>query len=190
MAGGKDSEQEQIRKIVCGDKDAMRDFYDTYSGYLNAVCLRYVTDRDDVKDILQESFIKIFCSIDRFEYRGAGALKAWAARIVVNESLKYLKNTRRLYVSMTDGDIPDAADDEELDIENIPTSVILEMIRSLPEGYRTVFNLYVFEKMSHREIASRLNIAENSSASQLHRAKSALARRIKEYGSKKEQNYG
>ena len=159
----------------------MRDFYDSYSGYLTAVCCRYVTDRDDVKDVLQECFIKIFGSIGKFEHRGPGALRAWAGRIVVNESLKYLRGRKRTGVPVSAEDLVEPAGDAYPDFNDIPTSAIMEMIRSLPDGYRTVFNLYVFEQKSHREIASVLNIAENSSASQLHRAKNLLARKIKKY---------
>ncbi len=191
MIGGKDSEQEQIRKIACGDRGAMKDFYDAYAGYLTAVCSRYVVARDDVKDVLQESFIRIFDSIAKFEYRGPGALRAWASRIVVNESLKHLKAAQRLRTVEPVRDLVDAEEEDGgLDVEEVPTQVIMEMIRSLPEGYRTVFNLYVFEGMSHREIAARLNIAENSSASQLHRARGVLARQLKEYGSKKRDGNG
>ena len=81
-------------------------------------------------------------------------------------------------------DLPEISDEDETDFEEIPASAILEMIQALPPGYRTVFNLYVFEEKSHKEIASILNITENTSASQLHRAKNILARQINEYRSK------
>jgi RNA polymerase sigma-70 factor (ECF subfamily) len=178
MANGNDREQELIRKIACGDRNAAGDFYDEYAGYLTAVCLRYVAARDDAKDVLQESFMRIFDSIDRFEYRGPGALKAWARRIVVNESLRWLEKRKKVRFAPDDDPVY-RAEAEEPDFERLPTAVILEMIGSLPERYRTVFNLYVFEEMSHREIASMLNIAEGSSASRLHRAKALLAKQIK-----------
>ncbi len=82
-------------------------------------------------------------------------------------------------------DLPDMTDDQEPDFEDIPTSAILDMIRTLPVGYRTVFNLYVFEEKSHKEIAQILGIAENSSASQLHRAKRLLIKEIESYRIKK-----
>lgn len=85
-------------------------------------------------------------------------------------------------------DLPDMPDEREPDFEDIPTSVILEMIRTLPIGYRTVFNLYIFEEKSHKEIASILGIAENSSASQLHRAKNLLVKEIESYRIKKRRN--
>lgn len=181
MIKGKDKEFELFKNILHGDIVAMKEFYDYYSGLLAAICSRYIKNRDDVKDVLQESFIKIFNSINKFEYRGVGSLKAWATRIVVNESLKYVRENEKLDLIVPTDDFPDVAEDEDPDFDDIPMSVILDMIRALPAGYRTVFNLHIFEKKSHKEIASILNIAENSSASQFHRAKSVLAKQIKEY---------
>ena len=156
-------ERELLQQIVRGDKNAMKVFYDIYSGYLTAVCSRYISNKEDVKDILQESFLNIFKAIHTFKYRGKGSLKAWSARIVVNESLKHIKENEKMQlISLPDWDFPDQVDDEELDFEDIPTSAILEMINSLPIGYRTVFNLYVFEEKSHKEIASILEIGRAS----------------------------
>ncbi|MBR6305947.1 MAG: sigma-70 family RNA polymerase sigma factor [Bacteroidales bacterium] len=156
----------------------MRSFYDRYAGYLTAVCSRYVVDRADVKDILQEAFVKIFQSLERFQYRGEGSVRAWAARIVVNDSLKSLRASSRL--SFVD-DLPDIPEDDEPSLPQVPPAVIQEMIKALPDGYRTVFNLFVFEKKSHREIASLLGIKEDSSASQFFRARALLAKNIKNY---------
>ena len=179
-------EQVLLQQIVHGNSIAMKEFYDIYSGYLTAVCSRYISNREDVKDVLQDSFIKIFKAVKQFEYKGEGSLKAWTARIVINESLKHLRKNQKLKVTNLPGwDLPDMADDQEPDFEDIPTSAILEMIRTLPTGYRTVFNLYVFEEKSHKEIASILGIAENSSASQLHRAKGLLVKEIDLYRIKK-----
>jgi RNA polymerase sigma factor, sigma-70 family len=101
-------------------------------------------------------------------------------RIVVNESLKFLKRNRQLE-SLDDGwDVPDTVEDEP-DAEDIPSEVLQEMICRLPAGYRAVFNLYVFEKKSHKEIAAMLNIKESTSASQLHRAKAVLVKEVQRY---------
>lgn len=179
-------EQEILQQIARGNTIAMKDFYDNYAGYLTAVCSRYLSNKEDVEDVLQESFIKIFKAVEKFEYRGEGSLKAWAARIVVNEALKHIKENQKLKITnLPNWDMPDITDDQDPDFEDIPTSVILEMIRALPLGYRTVFNLYVFEEKSHKEIASILGIAENSSASQLHRAKGLLIKEIDLYRIKK-----
>ena len=156
----------------------MKMLYDKYVGYLTAVCARYIPDDDDVKDILQEAFIKAFQSMDRFSWRGEGSLKAWLTRIVVNDSLKALRRKKPLSLSPT---LAESVQEEEPAFEAVPLPVIQGMIRKLPDGYRTVFNLFVFEDKSHKEIASLLGIKENSSASQLFHAKALLARWIKDY---------
>ncbi|MBR1705452.1 MAG: sigma-70 family RNA polymerase sigma factor [Bacteroidales bacterium] len=172
------TEGELVRLVQQRDKSAMKMLYHRYVGYLAAVCARYVPDDDEVKDILQEAFIKIFQGADRFEYRGEGSLKAWMTRIVVNDALKSLR--RKKATALTDR-FPDSAEEEEPAFDTVPLPVIHEMIRKLPDGYRTVFNLFVFEDRSHKEIAALLGIKENSSASQLFHAKALLARWIKEY---------
>ena len=156
----------------------MKMLYDRYVGYLTAVCARYIPDDDEVKDILQEAFIKAFQSMDKFTWRGEGSLKAWLTRIVVNDSLKFLRRKKPLPLSAT---LTEPIDEEEPAFDAVPLEVIQGMIRKLPGGYRTVFNLFVFEDKSHKEIASLLGIKENSSASQLHHAKAQLARWIKDY---------
>ena len=156
----------------------MKVLYGRYVGYLTAVCSRYIADDDEVKDVLQDAFIKIFQSMDRFSYRGEGSLKAWMTRIVVNDALKSLRRKKPLPLSPV---LSDITEDEEPDFGRVPLDILQGMIRKLPEGYRTVFNLFVFEDKSHKEIASLLGIKENSSASQLHHAKAQLARWIKDY---------
>ncbi len=176
-----DSEKEH--QIVCliktGDQKASRQIYDTYAGYLTGVCARYVSDDDSLRDILQESFIRIFNSLDKFTYRGIGSLKAWLTKIAVNLSLKFIRDTCRIsFVSIDDieTEIP-----TEEDINEISEKDIINLIRELPPGYRMILNLFVFEEKSHKEIAKLLNIKESTSASQFHRAKALLARKIKEF---------
>ena len=124
----------------------MKTLYGQYVGYLTAVCARYIPDDDEVKDILQEAFIKIFDSMDKFSWRGEGSLKAWMTRIVVNDSLKSLRKKRTVPLPATLSDLPA---EEEPAFNAVPLRVIHEMIRKLPDGYRTVFNLFVFEDKSH-----------------------------------------
>ncbi len=176
-------EKECIRLAQRGDASAQRDIYLGYVRYLTAVCARYIIRDEDLKDVLQESFIKIFSSIERFEYRGEGSLKAWMTRIVVNEALKFLgKEAVRFTFISGWQNLPETVEDDDPDgMEEIPPEIVQEMIRSLPAGYRTVFNLYMFEEKNHMEIAALLHIGESTSASQLHRAKAVLARQIKEY---------
>lgn len=180
MAGnGGYKESELVNLAARGNNAAIKVIYDTYVGYLSAVCARYIVDEDDRKDVLQECFIRIFTSLDKFDYRGEGSLKAWMIRIVVNESLRFLKKSTSYDFIGHEETLPDIADEPE--VEGIPDDVINDMILSLPTGYRTVFNLYVFEQKSHKEIGVMMNIGESSSASQFSRAKALLAKRIKEY---------
>lgn len=187
LYSGNDPEITLLEQIKHGDKKAMKELYCHYSGYLNAVCSRYIACDEDVRDVLQESFIKIFSSIDKFCYKGDGSLKAWMSKIAVNESLTLLNKKEKLAIVQYESDIPDTIDDndddEGPDTGDIPVRAIQAMIRKLPTGYRTVFNLYVFEGKSHKEIAEMLNLKESSSASQLHRAKALLAKMIQEYKS-------
>lgn len=184
MKGTEDREEELFQGMLRGDTGAMKAFFTAYSGFLTTVCSRYIPDPDDVKDILQESFIKIFRSIPDFKFQGPGSLRAWATRIVVNEALRSLNRKERLtIINNPVWELPDTIEEEEADFDEIPVSVVLEMIRALPAGYRTVFNLHIFEKKSHKEIAAMLNISENTSASQLHRAKSLLVKQINGYKS-------
>ena len=169
-------------RLVCdiknGDRAAMRRLYDLYSGYIMAIVMRYVPDKDDVPDVVQEAFIKIFTSIVQYEYRGEGTLKMWLSRVTANEALGFLR--RKGNITFTDN-IPDEPIDDEPDISQISDEALTEMIASLPEGYRVVLNLYVFGQMSHKEIADELGITPSTSASQFYHAKKMLANKIKEY---------
>ena len=167
-------------RAAAGDAAAMKSIYDSHVRYLTAVCLRYIPSEDEAKDVLQEAFIKIFSSIGTF--RGSDAtLRAWMRKIVVNEALMHLRSRSKGPVLLGDNALPYDVPDEDPEPEGIPPDVLQQMIMRLPDGYRTIFNLYVFERKSHKEIARMLGIKENSSTSQFHRAKSLMASMIKDY---------
>ena len=172
------SEEQLVHNLHNGDRAAMRQLYNQYSGFAMATALRYVADRDDACDIVQDSFVRIFQSIERFEYRGEGSLKSWLLRIVANEALGFLRH--RSGITFTDT-IPDSTDDEDPDINKVSDEVLSHLIASLPEGYRVVLNMYVFGEMSHKEIAAELGITPSTSASQFFHAKKMLARMINEH---------
>lgn len=178
----KETEEERwLRKALDGDNTATEWIYRKHVRYLSALCSRYITEDEDIKDVLQESFIKIFTSLDGFKYRGEGSLKAWITKITLNETLKFVRNNSRLPINSIDDKDTNIADGDSMETEDIPTDVLHQFIRELPDGYRTVFNLYVIDDKSHKEIAQLLGIKENTSASQLHKAKSMLAQKIKHY---------
>ena len=146
------------------------------------VCLRYTGDRETAQDLLNDGFIKIFSSCDKLTWRGEESLRAWMERVMVNTALQYLRKSDVISQSTPLEEVPE--DYEEPDasaVEMIPQAVLMRFIEELPAGYRTVFNLYTFEEKSHKEIAQLLGINEKSSASQLFRAKSVLAKRVKEW---------
>lgn len=176
----KDKEQQILSLFRKGNKEAMNKLYLEYADYLTGICARYIPNEDALKDVLQESFIKIFTQINRFEYRGKGSLKAWLTKIVINEALIHLRKRQAYLVPLKEATTMDFTD-EEPDVENIDTHVLYSFIQQLPSGYRTVFNLFVIEEKSHKEIAELLQITPSTSASQFARAKSMLAKMIKEY---------
>lgn len=186
---GTDKEQHIIKLFRRGDASAMDMLYAVYADYLTAVCARYIPDDDELKDVLQESFIKIFSKIGEFNYRGNGSLRAWITRIVINESLLTIRKKKNSPIINIENEPPDIQDDEP-ELGNIGEEVLTNMIRQLPDGYRTVFNLFVIEGKSHKEIAKILNIKADSSASQFHKAKKQLAKMIKNYRLNKELNEG
>ncbi len=172
-----------IRLIKTDDISASKTLYTAYARYLTGVCTRYLSNPEDAKDVLHDSFLKMFSAMHSFEYRGAGSLKAWVTKIVVNEALKFIKEHYRHDLVALSEETERIEITEEPEIKTVSLEILHRMICELPPGYRTVFNLYVFENKSHKEIASLLNIKEASSASQFHRAKAILAERIKKYQS-------
>jgi len=156
----------------------MSQLYQMYIGELSSVCYRYVPNSDDAKDVLQNSFVKIFTSIPSLEYRGEEQFKGWLVRIVANEALTFLRNKKKL-VFVEQNEMLDETEEDDPDTERISPDKLHQLISELPDGYRTVLNLYVFENYSHRQIAGLLGIKESTSASQLFYAKQWLVRRIK-----------
>ena len=176
------NELELSERCRQGDNRARKELYEQYAGRMLGVCLRYTGDRDTAQDLLHDGFIKIFSSFDKFTWRGEGSLRAWMERVMVNTALQYLRKSDVISQSTPLEEVPE--DYEEPDasaVEMIPQAVLMRFIEELPAGYRTVFNLYTFEEKSHKEIAQLLGINEKSSASQLFRAKSVLAKRVKEW---------
>jgi RNA polymerase sigma-70 factor (ECF subfamily) len=173
-------EQRLVKRLQEGDKTAASEFYARYGGSLVGVCVRYIADEEDVKDVIQNALVHILSHITEFEYRGAGSLEAWVLRIAVNESLMFLRTKDQHELLEPDYDIIDDSEDY-LSVCDIPPDILRKMLNRLPTGYRTVLNLYVFEGKSHQEIARLLGIKKDSSASQLVRAKSMLAQMIRKY---------
>ena len=172
-----ETEEQLLNAVKTGDRQAMRRLYERYKGYAMSIGLRYISDSDDAEDVVQDSFIKILTSVQHIDYQGEGSLTAWVRKTVVNNALDFVRKHERISFTGTIPDMPD----EEPELECIPPNVLTRMIAQLPSGYRLVLNLYIFEHCSHQEISQRLGIKENSSTSQLARAKQMLIKMMKDY---------
>ena len=180
-----ENEIDLIRGCRAGEDSARKQLYTLYSRQMLAVCYRYTGDMDAAHDVLHDGFIKIFT---RFSFRGESSLRTWITRVMVTQSLDYLRRQKRMnQVVIADEHLPDIPDLPEAgNTGKIPEEKLMEFVAELPDGCRTVFNLFVFENKSHKEIGELLRIKEHSSTSQLHRARFLLAKKIKEYVSHEE----
>lgn len=174
------TEEEIYEGCRRGDMSARRELYTRYSGALLAIGIRYLSDREAAEDLLHDVFVNVLTNFGKFTYRGEGSLRAWLKRVMVNSALDRLRRGHQ--AEMVDVEsLGDDIEDEAPDPTRLPADAIMQMVAALPQGYRTVLNLYAFDGYSHREIAERLGINEKSSSSQLSRAKALLARMIKDY---------
>ena len=170
-----------VERIRNKDRRAMSQLYQMYIEELSSVCYRYVPDDNDAKDVLQNSFVKIFTSLPAFEYRDEPSFRGWMNRIVVNESLNFLKERKKLlFTELHEADVQQSANEEPIS-DRLSADELHQLISELPDGYRTVINLYVFEGYSHKQIADLLGITEGTSGSQLYYAKRLLSKKIKEF---------
>lgn len=175
-------EQELAKRCKQGDRMAYKELYERFAGRMLGICLRYVGDRDTAEDLLHDGFLKLYSSFDKFTWRGEGSLRAWMERVMINTVLQYLRRNDVMNQFTPLDNAPEVySEPEPDDIDTIPRQVLMQFIRELPAGYRTVLNLYVFEGKSHKEIATLLGINEKSSASQLTRAKASLAHKLREW---------
>ena len=164
--------------IACKKKDrkAQKELYDLYVKLLMFVALRYVNDTHTAKDIVQETMIRFFRSVDRLDFPNKKALDAYFRRMTVNESIRWIqKNNKIELLELIDHTRNlECNQGESILFKNS----LLEDIKNLKNGYRVVFNLYAIEGYSHKEIAEKLNITESTSRSQLSRARSILQKKI------------
>ena len=175
--------QQLVEQCQRGNAFAQKRLFDQYADRLFRVSLRYVRNEPEAEEVLMSGFLKAFRAIGGFAYRDDNGLEAWLRRVVVNEALQHLRANRSLPVFQTDDGADgqpglDWPDPQPLPDAGLDAERIYELIRELPTGYRTVFNLYAIEGYTHREIADQLNISENTSKSQLSKARALLQERL------------
>ena len=182
------SDDQIINECRNGKRRAFSLLYQKYSRVLLGVCIRYTSKREEADDVLQEGFIKIFQKINTFE--GKGSFEGWMKRIMVNTAINYYKANKKYLVqeSFDANNINHTASREEsvwVDVEDpIKQEVLLKMVNDLPVGYRLVFNMYVFDGLTHREIAEELGVSEGTSKSQLAKARKQLKTKVEAFQKK------
>lgn len=179
-------DQKIIEGCIAGKRSAQSQLYEKFSKGMLGVCLRYCRNLEDAEDVLQEGFIKVFRSIHTF--RGESYIGAWIKRIMINTAISY--NKKIMSSGLTKTDMPDAdflgeQETEEIIIHSVDPQKLLAYIQELPEGYRTVLNLYVFEGYTHKEIAESMGISENTSKTQLFKARAYLRNKLEPAPEKK-----
>ena len=169
-------EDELISGCLSGKRQAQRQLYDTYSRRFMAICLRYLKDQEQAEDVMIQSFMKIFEKLSQFQ--GKGSFEGWMKRIVVTQALMAIRNNRSLSLSVSLEDAEKMQEPVAEDLNQLEVAELMELIQSLPLGYRTVFNLFAIEGYTHQEIGELLGITESTSKSQLNRARSVLKEKI------------
>ncbi|MFC0604443.1 RNA polymerase sigma factor [Winogradskyella pulchriflava] len=175
-----------IQKCVEKDREGQRELYALLSPVLYGICLKYMKNKVEADDVFQDAFITLFQKIDQYKYKGS--FEGWAKRIFVNEALEVLrKKQRRLHVAIEDVDLNSSIEDGANEPSTITLSQneLLKHIQQLPDNYRMVFNLFVFEGYDHKIIADKLQMAVGTSKSLLSRAKAMLRSKINEELNKK-----
>lgn len=155
---------------------AQKLLYEKFSGIMMGVCMRYMDSREEAQDVLQEGFIKVFMNIR--SYSGKGSFEGWMKKIMVNTALDYLRTTKVERFHMNIDDVDYKLSRKAGIIENMNANSLLELIKTLPVGYRTIFNMYAIEGYSHNEISKKLKISVNTSKSQYFRAKNILQKKL------------
>lgn len=168
-------EEELIQGCLRRERNAQQQLYDLYSSKMYGICFRYVRNAMEAEDVLVTAFTKIFERINQF--KGEGSFEGWIRRIMVNEALTHLRKSRAMYVE-TELEAADREPDYEQLSDHLIAEDLLNMIDKLPPGYKIVFNMYAIDGYSHKEIADQLGISENTSKSQLSRARTYLQKML------------
>jgi RNA polymerase sigma factor (sigma-70 family) len=178
------NEADLIEGCIRGDRKMQYELYERFAPKMFGVCLRYASNNEEAEDILQEGFIKVFKKIG--SYRSEGSFEGWIRRIFVNTAIEHFRRKTHLQP---------ITEKEESTVEGKYLSVldtlaekdIVQLVQQLSPGYRTVFNMYVIEGYSHKQIAEELGISEGTSKSQLSRAKQILQELVRKHIEKRKQ---
>jgi RNA polymerase sigma factor (sigma-70 family) len=178
------SESDLIEGCLRGDRKMQYELYQQFAPKMYGVCLRYAGNAEEAEDILQEGFIKIFNKIG--SYRGDGSFEGWIRRIFVNTAIEHFR--KKTYLQPITEVEENTMEGKYLSVlDNLAEKDIIQLVQQLSPGYRTVFNMYVVEGYTHKQIAEALGISEGTSKSQLSRAKQILQDMVKRFIEKRKQ---
>ena len=166
------TDDELIDKCLQGDPRAQKALFEKFSRKMMSVCMRYVSDREQAEDVLQDGFVKVFSHLKSFKREGS--FEGWIRRTMVNTSLDHLRKKRNMNL---DTDISEAeylAGEDENVVGKMRVEELMKLIQGMPPGYRTVFNMYAIEGFSHQEIANELGVTESTSKTQFRKARTYL----------------
>ncbi len=175
---GKTDYSSLVEGCKSGNRLSQKALYDALSRKMFAVCLRYMGDREAAEDVLQDGFVTLFSKLDSFS--GAGSFEGWARKIFVNTALMSLRKKDVLRNTEEVDAASGVSSESPTAVQQISYRELMKLVSELPPGFRTVFNMYVIEGYSHKEIAEALGVSEVTSRSQLQRARTLLQDKIKE----------
>jgi len=167
-----------VEDCIKGKRRAQNKLYNEYAARMLGVCLRYCRNLHESEDILQEGFIKVFQNIDKL--RNMETLQSWIRTIMVNTAITHLKKNKIYFDQIDDDNFEYTEENTNFEIDPVDPELLINLIQQLPDGYRLVLNLYVFENLKHKEIAEKLEISVNTSKSQLSKARRLLKLKLEE----------
>ena len=171
-----------IKRCRLGDRKAQEAIYNLLAGKMFAVCLRYCTNYEDARDLLHDGFLTIFTKIGQFN--NTGSFEGWVRRIFVNQAVEWRRNSFKYNMINEWNECdryfiePENEEEEAFGIYHLSESELLEMVEELPQQYKIVFNLYVIDGLSHKEISEKIGISESTSRSNLLRARGIMQKRV------------
>ena len=172
------SDSDLIEGCIRGDRKMQHELYNRFASKMYGVCLRYAGNAEEAEDILQEGFIKVFNKIGSF--RSEGSFEGWIRRIFVNTAIEHFR--KKIYLQPITDYEEDTVEGKYLSVlDSLAEKDIIQLVQQLSPGYRTVFNMYVVEGYTHKQIAEALNISEGTSKSQLSRAKLILQDMVQQF---------
>jgi len=174
------TDQELVEGCLANDAKAQRFLYNKYAGKMMGVCLRYMKNREEAQDILQEGFIKVYQKIGQF--KSTGPLGGWIRMVMINTALIQIRNNKKWENTIEVSSAYDLSTDDYTVLDKLSADELMRIINGLPDGYRTVFNLFVIEGYPHKEIAKMLEVSESTSKTQFRKARLYLKKILEENG--------